>query len=57
MIIIRKAIVINIITNAISYTNYKVVTIINFYYDLYYPSVRVKRIPNATLFITTKIIL
>lgn len=53
----RKAIVINITTNAISYTNYRVVTIINLYHDLYYPGVRAKRIPNTTLFVTTKIIL
>jgi len=57
IITIRKAIITDIITNAISYTDYRVATTINLYYDYYYPDVRVKRIPNATSFITTKIIL
>lgn len=47
MIMIRKAIVINMTTNAISHTNYRIATTINLHYDLYYPSVRAKRIPNA----------
>lgn len=57
IIMTRKAIITNITTNAISYTDYKVAIIINLYYDLYYFGAKAKRIPNAVLFITTKIIL
>lgn len=49
----RKAMVTNMTTNAISYIDYRIVTII----DLYHPSLRAKRIPNAISFMTTKITL
>jgi len=57
MTTIRKAMVTNITTNAISYTDYRVATTINLHHDLHHPGVRAKRIPNAASFMTTKITL